>query len=255
GLPADKRNLIYETAEFVASEAGCSLPNCRVEVKSELPLARGLGSSAATIVAGIELADRLLDLELTKDEKFQLACRRESHCDNLAASVYGGLVVTSKHNGENRSLAAGMPDIDMVVIVPAYELKTSEARNILPKSMPFETAVAGSGIANMMLAAILQGDWVLAGELMAEDVFHQPYRAALIPNLAVAAKEARIAGAYGAALSGAGPTLIAFTPAGSGNRVANQLGKHFPDDDVLVVRPDSGGATSNVKVPFIEQAL
>ncbi|HEU5139419.1 MAG TPA: homoserine kinase, partial [Bacillales bacterium] len=250
GLPVDKRNLIYETAAFVASEAGASLPGCRVEVKSELPLARGLGSSAATIVAGIELADRLLELGLTKNEKFQLACMRENHCDNLAASVYGGLVVTSKHNGENRSLTAGIPAIEMVVIVPDHELKTTEARNILPKTMAFETAVAGSGVANMMVTAILQKNWDLAGELMTEDVFHQPYRAALVPNLAVAIKEARKAGAYGAALSGAGPTLIAFTPDGSGNRVATQLGKHFPDDNVMVVRPDSSGVTSQVKLPL-----
>src|SRR5699024_7113407 len=102
--------------------------------------ARGLGSSAAAIVAGIELTNRLLGLELSKEEKFRFACTYENHCDNVAASVFGGLVVTSRNGRYYRCLPAGVPDIDLVAIVPSYELKTKDTRGVLPKTLPFETA-------------------------------------------------------------------------------------------------------------------
>lgn len=249
GLPTDERNLIAQTAISVASEMGQSMPPCEVKVKSELPLARGLGSSASAIIAGIELADRMLDLELTLEDKLRLACLHESHPDNLAASLYGGFVVTSQHDGGSRCLATVVPDIDMVVVVPPYELKTAEARRVLPEHLPFPEAIKGSGIANLTVAAILQNNWQLAGKLMDEDVFHQPYRSALIPDLSAASKAARGAGAYGAALSGAGPTIIVFTACGTGECVAKQLAERFPDDDVFVVRPDAEGVTSQIKIP------
>ncbi|HET7578203.1 MAG TPA: homoserine kinase [Bacillales bacterium] len=255
GLPTDQRNFIYETAAFVASEAGCALPNCRVKVTSELPLARGIGSSAAAIIAGIELADQLLELKLTKSEKFHLGCRLENHCDNLAASLLGGLVVTGQRNGGSRYLEAGVPDIEMVAVVPSYELKTSASRNILPNTLPFETAVSGSSTANMMIAAILQNDWKLAGRLMEEDIFHQPYRAAFVPNLETAMVEAQQAGAYGAALSGAGPAVMIFAAPGAGRTVVSRLKKLFTDDEVFVVHPDSSGVFSEKKIPFAEKAL
>lgn len=255
GLPAGKNNLIYEASALVAAQTGHFLPNCYVEVSSELPLARGLGSSAAAIVAGIELADQLLDLKLAEEEKFDFACQLENHSDNLAASLFGGLVVTSQFNGRNRFMKAGVPKVEMVVIVPAYELKTSAAREVLPEMLSFETAVAGSGIANVMLTAILQNNWKLAGELMDEDVFHQPYRSALVPDLEKKMTEARNAGAYGAALSGAGPAVIAFTSTGSGHHVAARLADQFADNEVFIVRPAPEGVFSQKKIPFTERAL
>jgi homoserine kinase len=249
GLPTDEGNLIARTAISIASETGQSMPACEVKVKSELPLARGLGSSAAAIIAGTELADRMLDLELTLEDKLRLACLHENHPDNLAASLYGGFVVTSQHNGESHCLAAGAPDIDMVAVVPPYELKTVEARRVLPEHLPFPEAIKGSGIANLTVAAILQNNWELAGKLMSEDMFHQRYRSALIPDLAAASEAASDAGAYGAALSGAGPTVIVFTPRGSGECVTKQLANRFPEDDVFAVRSDGDGVTSQIKIP------
>lgn len=255
GLPEGKSNLIYQTAAFVAAEVNRPLPGCHVEVSSELPLARGLGSSAAAIVAGIELADRLLDLGWSKQEKFHFACRLENHSDNVAASLFGGLVVTSQFKDQKRFLKACVPSVEMVIIVPPYELKTSEARQVLPRELPFETAVAGSGIANVMLTAILQNNWELAGELMEEDVFHQPYRAPLVPDLEQKVLQAKKAGAYGAALSGAGPAVAAFASAGSSRHVAARLSEKFSDHEVFIVRPSAAGACSQKKIPFEERAL
>lgn len=243
GLPAGKDNLIYQIASSTAQVAGRTLPKCRVEVKSEIPLARGLGSSAAAIIGGIELADRLLDLGLTTDDKFRLALVHESHGDNLGASLRGGLVITGleANGGGPFLMAAGVPDIEMVVMVPPNELKTSEARRILPDTLPFEKAVHGSSVANMMVAAILQNNWELAGQMMAEDVFHQPHRLGLVPKLKTGIEEACKAGAYGAALSGAGPSVIAFVPNGKGRTIADKLIKRFPKNNILVVAPDASG--------------
>lgn len=213
------------------------------------PLARGLGSSAAAIVAGIELTDVLLDLKLSPEEKLDFACTYENHCDNVAASVFGGLVVTVR-DGENvRCLPAGVPDIDLVAMVPPYELQTTDTRNVLPKSLPFETAVASSGVANMTVAAILQNNWALAGELMAQDAFHQPYRARLVTGFKEKVEAAKAAGAYGTALSGAGPTLLAFVPKGEGKRIAGKLAEELTEEDVYTFRPDANGVTSQIKTP------
>lgn len=253
GLSMDQDNLMVHVASETARTAGKTLPPCRVKVKSELPLARGLGSSAAAIIAGIEWADSLLNLHLTTDEKFSLALEHERHGDNLGASLCGGLVVTSlgAEGGYPSLMAAGVPDIEMVVMVPPEELKTTEARRILPDVLPFQEAVRGSSVANMMVAAILQNNWERAGRMMAEDVFHQPYRLGLVPELKAGIEEACKAGAYGAALSGAGPSVIAFVAHGKGHSVAARLTQRFPENDMLVVAPDACGAQtqSQTKTP------
>lgn len=255
GMPADKRNLIYQTAAAVAKEAGGFLPASRVKVNSELPLARGLGSSAAAIVAGIELANQLLALSLTNEEKFAFATRFENHGDNVAASIFGGLVVTANVNENPRVLKANVPDVDLVFIVPSYELKTENARSILPEILPFKKAVMASGVANLLITAMIQNNWALAGELMSEDIFHQPYRAPLIPNLPLAERTAKEAGAFGLALSGAGPSLIAIAPSGKGREIATAFKSQFPGEEVLVTRPAAQGAGAQKKNPITKQAL
>lgn len=255
GMPEGKKNLIYQTCSAVARQSGKRLPECRVKAHSEIPLARGLGSSAAAIVAGIEMADQLLQLSLAKDEKFALACQFEEHGDNVAASVFGGLVVTGKAKGKPMALKANVPDLDLVLTVPEYELKTEDARSVLPETLPFRKAAAGSGTANLMVTAIMKNNWNLAGELMSEDIFHQPYRASLVPDLSKAEKSGREAGAYGLALSGAGPALIAFAPSGTGERIAAKMKDEFPKADVFVTRPAARGCFSHKKNPFTKQAL
>lgn len=244
GLRASKEdNLIYQVALSTAKIAGRSLPACRVEVQSTLPLACGLGSSAAATIGGIELANQMLDLAFTTDDKLQLALAHESHGDNLGASLYGGFVITGPATGSERPFfkAAGVPDIEMVVMVPGESLKTTVARRILPDHLSFQNAIRGSSVANMMVAAILQNDWEQAGEMMAEDVFHQPYRLRLVPELKTAMEEARRAGAYGAALSGGGPSVIAFVPSGKGQQIADQWAERFPENEMVVCAPDPAG--------------
>ncbi|HET7627978.1 MAG TPA: homoserine kinase [Bacillales bacterium] len=244
GLPTDENNLIAKTVRHVAAEAGAAAPACRVRMTCELPTARGLGSSAAAIVAGIELADRLLNLELSPEDRLKTACLLENHADNLAASLFGGLVITAKDGSDTYHFQAGTPGIEMVVLVPVFQLKTVAAREVLPQDLPFQSAVAGSSFANLMVAAIMKNDWATAGRMMEKDLFHQPYRESLVPGLKQVAKAARGAGAYGAALSGAGPAMIAFVEPGKGDQVAKRMRAASPAAEVIVLRPDGRGAKS-----------
>lgn len=248
-IAEDEHNLVYVVAEATARKMGRRLPCFHMDMYSDIPLARGLGSSAAAIVAGITVADELLDLHLSADEKFRIALSHENHGDDISASLHGGLVVAGVRESGSYFVPAGVPAVDMVVIVPPTPLSTDEARAALPDMLPFQTAIKGSGIANMTLAAILQDNWALAGELMSEDVFHQPYRMRLVPDLGNKMETAVNAGAYGAALSGAGPTMIAFVPEGEAERIKAELTVRFSEDEVFTVSPDAYGVQCTIKTP------
>ncbi|NEU30073.1 homoserine kinase [bacterium LRH843] len=244
GIPSGEDNLVCEVAKHVAKELGHVLPPCEVKMTSDIPLARGLGSSAAAIVAGIELANQLLGEPLSVEEKIRFATLREGHPDNVAASVYGGLIIGTHTEESTQVIYGGVPELDLVLLVPSEELMTKKAREVLPERLPFHKAVRGSSVANVLIAALLQNNWKVAGEMMSEDVFHQPYRLELVPHLnevIQAAKEETVA--YGAALSGAGPTILCIAPPRKGVEVQEKLQRKFPSLQVEVLQPASEGVT------------
>lgn len=241
GLPKGKDNLMYKVALSVAEDYGFDLPPYKVEVMSNIPLSRGLGSSAAAIVAGIELANQILELHLTNDEKLRRASIIEGHLDNVAASLFGGLIIGSHRDDGTDMVHAGFPDIEMVVYIPSYELETKKARSVLPGQMDFKEAVLASGISNVLVAALLTSNWELAGKMMAKDLFHQPYRGELVPELEMVYSLADELGAYGVALSGAGPTIICFAPKGKGESIQKRLQQSFPDARIEILQVDQAG--------------
>ncbi|WP_191560280.1 homoserine kinase [Metabacillus idriensis] len=237
GIPRNEENLIYQVAKRVASSYESSLPACTVEVWSDIPMARGLGSSAAAIVAGVELANELCSLQLSMKEKLHLASIIEGHPDNAGASLYGGLVVGLHQEQETELVAVHEVDVDLVVVVPPYELYTKDARDVLPGYLEYSGAVEASAVSNVLVAAVLQNNWALAGKMMQKDLFHQPYRGTLIKELSKVTEAAMVAGAYGAALSGAGPTVIAFAARGKGKTLAKLLKSQFPKCEVEELLP------------------
>lgn len=241
GLPAGKDNLMYKVALSVAEDYGCELPPYRVEVTSDIPLSRGLGSSAAAIVAGIELANQILTLHLSNDEKLRRASNMEGHLDNVAASLFGGLIIGSHREDGTDMVHGGCPDIDIVVYIPTYELETKKSRSVLPAQMDFKEAVLASGISNVLVAALLTSNWELAGKMMARDLFHQPYRGELVPELEKVYSLADELGAYGVALSGAGPTIICFAPKGKGESIQKRLQQSFPGATIEILKVDHNG--------------
>lgn len=229
-IPADEENFVYKVASQIVATFNVDLPPMRVEVTSDIPLARGLGSSAAAIIAAIELVNEICDLQLTDNEKLQLACRYEGHPDNVGASLFGGLVIGS-HRGINNTDVINVKkcNFEMVVLIPPYELKTADARKVLPEQLSHRDAVKASAISNVLVAALLTNDYEMIGKMMDLDLLHQPYRISLIREFERIHDVAKQAGAFGVAISGAGPTVICFTEVGKGKEVREVLLGEFND--------------------------
>jgi len=242
-----KDHYIYRVAKQVADWHTCSLPPVHVEMESTIPLARGLGSSASAIVAGIELANQLCHLQLSEREKLDCAIKIEGHPDNVAACLLGGFVITVKMGEEASYKKLPAIDTDLVVYIPNFELKTADARKVLPKKFQMKDAATASGVSNLMISALLTGDYELAGKMMESDLFHESYRAKLIPNYFEIRSNARKLGAYGTVISGAGPTMISFVPKGDSERIAREMQSRFPNYEVAPLQLDETGLQLKVK--------
>jgi len=237
-----EEHLLYVIAKKIADQFGKQLPACRVEMASELPLARGLGSSAAVIVAGIELANQVCELGLSVQDKLNLSSQIEGHPDNATASVLGGLTISSMNeNGIVDTFHVNDIDAAFVVFVPDVELKTSESRSVLPEQFERTYAVHASANANMLAAALMARDFKRAGRYMEADLFHEPFRAKLIPNYTEIHKEAKENGAFGTALSGAGPTLISIIPTTIADDFVKAMKNKFPDHQIILTKADEHG--------------
>ena len=203
-IPRDERNLLLKIALQIAPD----LQPRRLKMVSDIPLARGLGSSSSVIVAGIELANQLGNLKLSKHEKLQLATKIEGHPDNVAPAIYGNLVIASSVEGQVSAVVAPFPECAFLAYIPNYELRTRDSRGVLPKKLSYKEAVAASSIANVAIAALLTGDVVKAGQAIESDLFHERYRQELVREFATIKKVAKRNGAYATYLSGAGPTVM-----------------------------------------------
>ncbi|WPK13496.1 homoserine kinase [Lysinibacillus louembei] len=244
-VPADttvENHLIYQIAKQVAERYQQALPGCHVVMTSELPLARGVGSSAAAIVAGIELANLLCDLQLSVQDKLNISSQIEGHPDNATASVLGGLTISSMtENGIVDTIHVQDVDAAFVLFIPDVELKTAEARGVLPAQLERPYAVKASATANMLAAALIAKDYERIGRYMESDLFHEPFRAQLIPSYAEIRQAAKQAGAYGTALSGAGPTLISIIPKSSADEFVVSMQKQFPSHRIVLTNADCHG--------------
>ncbi|WP_163536574.1 homoserine kinase [Gracilibacillus sp. YIM 98692] len=243
GTPTGKDNLIYEITEKVALKYSKldQLTPCRVEMKSEIPLARGLGSSATAIIAGIELANILLNLDMTEDEKLQFATDIEGHPDNVAPSLLGGCII-GHYDGKVTYTKIPVKGVTFVAVIPSFELKTKDARAVLPDTFSFKESVQASGIANVSVAAICQGDWSTLGEMMKKDYFHQPHRKSLISHYDQLVNYLD-EDAYGVFLSGAGPTMIAVVDDKKVFSYLKMWKADFPEFQWLPLQVENSGSS------------
>lgn len=210
-LPRNAGNQILRAAVRVFQECGHPIPkNMQINCQNKIPLGSGLGSSAAAVLSGLLGANALCGNRLSKDEILKLGVEFEGHPDNLAPALLGGLVVTAQSTREQQPVAIKIPiaDFSMVVVVPKFDLPTATARAALPESIPLQDAVYNIGRTAMVIQALQSGDLTLLYIAM-DDHLHQPYRLKLIPGAQEALKAASQVGAP-AALSGAGPGVIAF---------------------------------------------
>ena len=236
-----EHHLIYKYANEIAQSFNKKLTPCKVEMTSELPLARGLGSSAAAIVAAIELANQVCDLQLSLQQKLTIASQIEGHPDNATASILGGITISSMIDGEADTIAIHDIDVNLVVIIPSYELKTADARSVLPETYTRSYAVAASAKANMLVANLLSKNFEKVGFYMEQDLFHEPYRAELIADFKAIKQHAKTFGAYGTALSGAGPTMISFVPTDKIETFVQHMKKQFETYEIVATAIDNNG--------------
>lgn len=212
-LQNPSHHLIVETAIWAAAQSGKDMPACQLELSSEIPLARGLGSSASAIIGGLLLANEVAELNLSQQDILGLASQLEGHPDNVAASLFGGCVVAAQMPTHVEVIEFDTSDFQWVVAIPSFELKTEDARLVLPTHYARANAVQASANANMLIAALAKGNAQLVGYFMEQDHFHEPYRMELIARSLHYKQMAKEAGAYGTAISGAGPTLISLVSA------------------------------------------
>lgn len=234
-------HFIYQVAYKVSKQYEKILPTCKVTVKSEIPLARGLGSSASAVIAGIELANQLCNLSLTTQEKLMLATEIEGHPDNVAPALIGGFVVTAESKHEVDYVKINNLNLDIVLYIPNVELTTKSARDVLPIEFSRNEATRASGVSNLFIACLLTNNYHKAGKMMEQDLFHEPYRAGLIPNYKKIKQEAKQFGAYGTVISGAGPTMLSFVPKEKGQTLATKMNSLLPDYNIPALQIDYKG--------------
>ena len=236
-IPSNEENLLLQTALQVASD----LPPHRLKMTSEVPLARGLGSSSSVIVAGIELANQLGKLSLSDENKLEIATKIEGHPDNVAPAIFGNLVVASYVDQQTNHLVLPFPECALVAFVPNYELKTSDSRNVLPSEWTYKEAVAASAIANVAIAALAKGDLRVAGKAIEADRFHERYRQQLVVEFPQVKEVAHQHDAYATYLSGAGPTIMTLLPVEHAEAFAKDLESKDLNGQVFSLKIDTTG--------------
>lgn len=209
-IPRGPENIAYRAARAVFQRADRPEITFRLRMHNHIPVARGLGSSAAALVGGLIGANTILGNFLNQTELIELATEIEGHPDNVAPAILGGLVVSVR---DTRQVYCQRleppPGLTMVVAIPQFTLSTRVSRNVLPANVPLEDAVFNVSRVGMLLAAVQAGNLELMGKMMV-DKLHQPYRLPLVPGMNEVFTAARDAGALAVTLSGSGPTVIAF---------------------------------------------
>ncbi len=209
-IPTDEKNLIYISAKDLFNVCGKKLDGLKLRQTNSIPMARGLGSSSACIIAGLVGANKMLGDPLTKDDLVDLSAQIEGHPDNTAPALLGG-IVTAVFDGRKVHWVKQevFTKLKFVAVIPDFELKTEQARACLPKEIAHKDAVYNLSRAALFSASLLTGKFENLRTAV-DDKLHQPYRMELIPHCREVFDIAYTHGAYGAYISGAGPTIMAI---------------------------------------------
>ncbi|MED1792531.1 homoserine kinase [Brevibacillus nitrificans] len=249
GAPTDKSNLLYQVACTLFEKAGLPTPELSIRASSDAPLTRGLGSSASAIVGALVAANHLAGEPFTREELFQFATEMEGHPDNAGASMFGGIIVATMPEKAGSPIPyiriAPPTGLQALVVIPEFPLSTEKARNVLPQVYSKQDVVYNVGHSSLLTAALAQGRLDLLGQAMG-DRLHQSYRAELVPGLKDILDGATTHGALGAALSGAGPTILCFFSTDEQREklqgyVDNVMNSHGIPYRVMILQPDEHG--------------
>jgi len=214
-LGTGRDNLVYRSMEFLFQDAEQEMPLVRIRCDNAIPLARGMGSSAAAIAGGLVAANAICSQDYTPNDLLEMAATIEGHPDNVAAAVLGGmqLVISDKTEEGSRLYTVPInvpPELHAVVFVPQVRIATEDARAVLPEKVTVADAVHNMGRVGLLVASMATNHPEYLA-IATQDLLHQPYRQPLFPAMKVIFKAALDAGALGVFLSGSGSTVLALT--------------------------------------------
>ncbi len=244
-MESPQENLLYKAMNFVFKQARYSPSGLYIEIDNDIPIGKGLGSSAAAIVAGMFTANRLIGDRFLPAELLRWAVKMEGHADNIVPSITGGLAVAMICEGEvyYQQVKPGS-QLGVVVAVPDFILPTEQSRAVLPQNISLQAAVTNLQRACFLLASLQNGDFSNLARAM-DDIIYQPLRKVFIPGFDQILHSALEAGALGVALSGAGPSILAFTAIGKERDIGQVMEKAFNEVGVsvqiLCLKPDLQG--------------
>lgn len=230
-IPHGPEHPAYRAARFVAEMVDESDAHFHLIQDNSIPPARGLGGSAAALVGGAVAANDLLGRALAAPDLLNLVCELDGHPDNAAPALLGGLVIGTLTPAGISSVRLEPRNLKVAVAVPDFAVSTTAARRALPEKVPHRDAVFNVGRSGLLLGALATGEYHLLRVAM-QDRLHQPYRSHLVPGLEIVIEAALAQGAYGASLSGSGPTVLAFTPERRASRIAAAMREAFEESGV-----------------------
>jgi homoserine kinase len=230
-IPRGPAHPAYRAARFVAELVGESYAHFRLVQENSIPPTRGLGGSAAALVGGAVAANDLLGGQIAAPDLLNIVCELDGHPDNAAPALLGGLVIGTLTPVGVSAVRLEPKDLKVVVAVPDFAVSTTAARRALPDSVPHRDAAFNVGRSGLLLGALAPGEYHLLRVAM-QDRLHQPYRAHLIPGLENVIEASLAHGAYGACLSGSGPTVLAFAPENRATKIGSAMQAAFEEQDV-----------------------
>jgi homoserine kinase len=245
-IPSTPEHIAFQAVELVFKRSGTKPPKgFKLHIDNGIPAIRGLGGSGTAILGGLLTANVLCGTPFSDAELLNFATEMEGHPDNVAASLYGGIVVSAQENGQVHTVQlACPPELSIVLAIPDFPLSTKQAREVLPKSVDFADAVYNTSRSTLLIASIATGQFEMLRVAM-KDRLHQPYRTSLIPGFNDVAEAAITNGALSVALSGAGPTIAAYCLEHA-EQVAKQMQNAFNQHqivcDIKILKPDADGA-------------
>ncbi|MCI8629293.1 MAG: homoserine kinase [Firmicutes bacterium] len=245
-IPTDKNNLIYKTMVDFFAETGNVMPGVRLIQKDDIPMVRGLGSSAACIVAGLLAANHMSGCHYSREQLAQIAAKIEGHPDNSNPALFGGMVVGALDHNEMRHVKLDLPkDLVFAIMVPDFPVSTEDSRKVLPDMYTKADAIFNASRAALLVASIYAGDYENLAMAM-QDRIHQPYRSQLIPDMDRIFKAAKNYGALASYLSGAGSTLMAVLTDDKAEVFQQKMAaylKAIPNEwQLTLLKPDTKGA-------------
>ena len=245
-IPSTTEHSGFKAVETIFQKSGIPQPKgMKLHIENGIPAIRGLGGSGTAILGGLLTANELCNGPFSLSDILNIASEIEGHPDNVAASLYGGMVISVQDDNRIHTIKLDCdPALHLVLAIPEFTLSTQEARDILPDTVKFSDAIYNISRCSLLVASIATGKLDMLS-LSMKDMLHQPYRSNLIPGFDEVVEAASDAGAISITLSGAGPTIAAFCLKNMeivGKRMKAAFMKHNIPCEIKVIQADQEGA-------------